>query len=59
MKKKTITIENETQENEIKEALKFRRELKQFGITKNDQSQRKEKLIHEVSEIEKIEKQLN
>lgn len=57
MKKKTITIENETQEKILKEALKVEREVREFGIRSNP-NQLKEKKISELNEIEKLEKQL-
>lgn len=59
MKKKTILIENETQEKILKDALKDAKIFKELGIQTNKQNQNNEKKIIEIQEIERLEKQLN
>lgn len=58
MKKKTITVENETQEKILKEALELQKFNRNLGI-KSRPNKEKEEKIHEINEIEKLEKQLN
>lgn len=56
-KKKVLVIDNEKQEKILKEALKDKKSIEEFGI-RIAPLKIKENKITEINEIEKLEKQL-